>query len=59
VWVDREQVDSVVAYVGRHIPPETVWGFNYEGERAWLLAESHVDLEGLVAEALAAQEQGR
>jgi ATP-dependent Clp protease ATP-binding subunit ClpA len=57
VWVDRDLVDSVVAYVGRHIPPETVWGFNYEGDRAWLIAESHV--EGLVAEALAAQEQGR
>jgi hypothetical protein len=59
VWIEREQVGHVIAYVARHMPPEAVWGFNYEGDRAWLVAETHVDLEGMVMEALAAPEQGR
>jgi hypothetical protein len=53
VWIEREQAQTVVAYVARHIPPDTVWGFNYEGQRAWISAESHVDLQHLVEEGLA------
>jgi hypothetical protein len=57
VWIGREQAQSVVAHVARHIPPDTVWGFNYEGQRAWIRAESHVDLQRLVDEALAAGDE--
>ncbi|MGH2530314.1 MAG: Clp protease N-terminal domain-containing protein [Actinomycetota bacterium] len=57
VWIEREQAQSVVAYVARHIPPDTVWGFNYEGQRAWIRAESHVDLQRLVDEGLASSEE--
>jgi ATP-dependent Clp protease ATP-binding subunit ClpA len=53
VWIEREQAQTVVAYVARHIPPDTVWGFNYEGQRAWISAEPHVDLQHLVEEGLA------
>jgi Clp amino terminal domain, pathogenicity island component len=56
VWVGREEVAAVLAYVGRHLPPGTVWGFNYEGQQAWLVAESHVDLPTLVATALRSEE---
>jgi hypothetical protein len=57
VWIEREQAPAVVGYVARHIPADTVWGFNYEGERAWISAESHVDLQRLVDEALTSPEQ--
>ncbi len=57
VWIDREQVQAVVSYVGRHLPPDAVWGFNFEGDRAWINAESHVNLQTLIDEALADSEQ--
>jgi hypothetical protein len=57
VWIDREQVQAVVSYVGRHLPPDAVWGFNFEGDRAWVNAESHVNLQTLIDEALADSEQ--
>ena len=34
------------------LSPGTHWGFNDEGDRAWAVAESSVDLDALVAEAL-------
>ena len=56
VWFDREHVSDVVHFIGTRIAPGTDWGFNYEGDRAWAMAEAHVDLEALVAEALATSE---
>lgn len=51
VWFDRDQVRAVIDRL-RTLPSGTHWGFNYEGDRAWASAESSVDLEALVAEAL-------
>jgi hypothetical protein len=56
VWFDRSRVRDVIGLLGRRIDPGTHWSFNYEGERAWAVAEDHVDLEALVAEALATSE---
>jgi hypothetical protein len=36
------------------VPPGADWGFNYEGDRAWIMAETDVDAERLVAQAIAA-----
>jgi hypothetical protein len=47
----------VVGYLGRRLPPDAVWGFNFEGDRAWINAESHVNLQALIDEALADSEQ--
>jgi hypothetical protein len=58
VWIDRDQVQAVISYVGSHVPPDTAWGFNYEGERAWVSAESNVDLQVLVDEALSVAHRG-
>jgi hypothetical protein len=52
VWFDRKDVRSVLDHLRRQIPPGTVWGFNYEGDRAWVLAEASVDVEALVGRAL-------
>ncbi|HJV09213.1 MAG TPA: Clp protease N-terminal domain-containing protein [Acidimicrobiales bacterium] len=52
VWFDRDQVQAVIDHVRAHVPPATHWGFNYEGDRAYMVAESSVDLAALVAEAL-------
>jgi catechol 2,3-dioxygenase-like lactoylglutathione lyase family enzyme len=52
VWFDRDQVRAVVDYARAHVPPGTHWGFNYDGDRAYMSAESSVDLEALVAAAL-------
>ena len=54
VWFDRDKVRAVLERVRRQLSPETEWGFNYEDDREWVLAESSVDLEALVEEALAA-----
>jgi hypothetical protein len=54
VWFDRADVSRVLHHLRLHIPPDTRWGFNYEGERAWARAESSVDLDALVKAALAA-----
>jgi hypothetical protein len=53
VWFDREHVPAVLEQLRLHLPPETSWGFNYEGDRAWAIAESSVDLATLVEQALA------
>lgn len=52
VWFDRDQVQRVIDHLRQHLPPETYWGFNYEGDRAYVSSEASVDLEALVAEAL-------
>jgi ATP-dependent Clp protease ATP-binding subunit ClpA len=52
VWFDRSEVSTVLQTIGRRIEPGTRWGFNYEGERAWVWAEAHVDLRSLVDETL-------
>lgn len=54
VWFDRDKVDVVVDHVRLHLPPNTTWGFNYEDDRACVIAESSVDLQALVDRALAA-----
>jgi hypothetical protein len=53
VWFDRADVRRVVDHLRLHIPPGTRWGFNYEGHRAWAIAESSVDLDALVSAAQA------
>lgn len=52
VWFDRDQVPAVIDKLRATVPPGTHWGFNYEGDRAWAMADASVDLEALVAEAL-------
>jgi hypothetical protein len=53
VWFDRRDVGRVIDQLPFHIPPATRWGFNYADDRAWAVAESKVDLHGLVTTALA------
>jgi len=52
VWFDRDQVQTVIDHLRLRLPPTTYWGFNYEGDRAYVSSEASVDLEALVAEAL-------
>lgn len=52
VWFDRDQVQAVIDALRATVAPGTHWGFNYEGDRAWAIAESSVDLAALVAGAL-------
>ena len=52
VWFDRDQVQAVIDELRATVAPGTHWGFNYEGDRAWAIAESSVDLAALVAGAL-------
>jgi hypothetical protein len=52
VWFDRTEVRSVVDYLRAGIPPGTRWGFNYADDRAWAIAEAHVDLPALVSAAI-------
>lgn len=49
VWFDRAQVRAVVDCLRARIPPGTRWGFNYAADRAWAIAEAHVDLAALVS----------
>jgi len=53
VWFDREYVPAVLEQLRLHVPPGTPWGFNYEGDRAWVIAEASVDLSKLVEQVLA------
>jgi hypothetical protein len=53
VWLDRDQLQRVISEVPKKLPLEAHFGFNYEGERAWVVAEASVDLRSLVEEALA------
>ena len=54
VWFDRRHVGQVLNHLRLHLPPGTVWGFNYEDDRAWAHAEASVDMDGLVRTALTA-----
>jgi hypothetical protein len=54
VWFDRADVRRIVDHLRTHIPPGTLWGFNYEGHRAWAIAETSVELDSLVSAAQAA-----
>jgi hypothetical protein len=54
VWFGRTQVRRVVDHLGARIPPGARWGFNYDGDRAWAIAEAEVDLAALVRAAIAA-----
>jgi hypothetical protein len=42
----------VIEHFRKHVPPDVEWGFNYDGDRAWVVAEASVDSERLVEEAL-------
>ncbi len=55
VWFDRDNVRVVLDHVRLRLSPETTWGFNYEDERAWVVAESSVDVQSLVRRALATE----
>jgi hypothetical protein len=44
----------VVDHLRARIPPGTRWGFHYDGDRAWAIAEAEVDLAALVQAAIAA-----
>jgi hypothetical protein len=52
VWFDRTQTERVLDHLARHARPGAHWGFNYEGDRAWVIAESTLDMQALVDEAL-------
>ncbi|MDQ3870432.1 MAG: Clp protease N-terminal domain-containing protein [Chloroflexota bacterium] len=48
VWFARDEVTNVLSHLQQHLSPETKWGFNYAGERAWVIAERSVNLRALV-----------
>ncbi len=52
VWFERRQVSQVLEHLRLHLPPGTICGFNYEGDRAWAHAEASVDAERLIGAAL-------
>lgn len=52
VWFARRHVGQVLEHLRLHLPPGTVWGFNYEDDRAWADAEASVDMQRLVGAAL-------
>jgi hypothetical protein len=52
VWFERDQTRRVLDHVRLHLGPHTRWGFNYDGDRAWVHAERSIDVEALVQEAL-------
>jgi hypothetical protein len=51
VWFDRADVAGVIDNLRARIPPGTRWGFNYEGDRAWAIADSSIDLAAFVSAA--------
>jgi hypothetical protein len=53
IWIDREEVQRVITELPKRLPPETHFGFNYEDDRAWVVAEASVDLRSLVDDVLA------
>lgn len=54
IWDTASGSSQLLWRLGRWIPPGTQWGFNYEGDRAWVWAEAHVELDALVDEARSA-----
>jgi ATP-dependent Clp protease ATP-binding subunit ClpA len=51
IWIDRDDLQHVIAEL--HLPPEAHFGFNYEDDRAWVVAKASVDLRSLVGGILA------
>jgi hypothetical protein len=48
VWIDRDDVQRVIGELPRMLTPDAHFGFNYEEDRAWVIAEASVDLRSLV-----------
>jgi hypothetical protein len=48
IWIDRDDLLHVIAELPMSLPPDAHFGFNYEDDRAWLVAEASVDLRSLV-----------
>lgn len=53
IWIDRDDVQHLIAELPKCLPPDAHFGFNYEGDRAWVIAEASVDLRSLVDDILA------
>lgn len=49
-WFAREDAGAVIEHLRLNITPGTPWGFDYEGEKAWAVAEASVDMRKLVDE---------
>lgn len=53
IWIDRHDLDRVIAEVPKRLAPESHFGFNYEDDRAWVVAEASIDLRSIVHEVVA------
>jgi hypothetical protein len=53
IWIDREEVQRVITELPKRLVPATHFGFNYEDNTAWVVAEASVDLRSLVDDVLA------
>ena len=52
IWIDREEVQRVITELPKRLPPEAHFGFNYEDDKAWVVAEASGDLRSLVDDVL-------
>jgi hypothetical protein len=59
VWFDRADTTPVLDQIRLHVAPDIRWGFNYEDDRAWAVAEASVDLDALVSAGCAARQSPR
>jgi ATP-dependent Clp protease ATP-binding subunit ClpA len=53
IWIDRDDVQHLIAELPKRLPPDAHFGFNYEGDRAWVVAGASIDLRSLVHSILA------
>jgi hypothetical protein len=53
IWIDRDDVQHLIAELPKRLPPDAHFGFNYEDDRAWVVAEASIDLRSLVDSILA------
>ena len=54
VWLNADQLPTVLRYLERHAPKGAAWGFNLSGsDRAWVSAEASLPIAELVERALA------
>lgn len=53
----QEDTSKVLAHVRRSLPAGTEWTFGGEGDRGWVRAEAHVDVEPLVRAATQPEQQ--
>lgn len=53
IWIDRDDVQHLIAELPKRLPPDGHFGFNYEADRAWVTAEASIDLRALVDSILA------